>query len=349
MKKLILSILIFFSIFLLSCTISNPFGTSTKKSTDVDVYVGFQGLIAEFSKTAPPPTVFQESSFPIFIRLRNVGAYDIKDKNGGKNGIISLGLEKDYVKDVTIEPDPRLAFDSNTLKFDIDGKSQINAKGDEIFVNFNAKTKKLDPQSETHTSAITATLCYPYQTLAAATVCIDPDPSGTRPGKKVCQVQDITFSRGQGAPITVVKIEPQMVPDGRDIKPQFLIYVENRGAGDVVNKDSYDNICTQSESSGSDVWNRAHIQVFTTGSQGENQLVCCPNDVNGNCDEKETDTNKKTGILRFRDKKDFVRCTFSNGIPRNYDAYTSPLKILIDYGYVQSISTNIIIQKPLKY
>ena len=32
-----------------------------------------------------------------------------------------------------------------------------------------------------------------------------------------------------------------------------------------------------------------------------------------------------------------------------FDAYTSPLKIEVDYGYVQTISTNFIIQKPIKY
>ena len=58
MRKLILLILIALTI-LLGCT------QSTSKSKEIDIFVGTQGLTADFSKTAPPPRVFEDSSFPI--------------------------------------------------------------------------------------------------------------------------------------------------------------------------------------------------------------------------------------------------------------------------------------------
>ena len=354
MKKQILLFLIVFSVFLLGCSgggFSNPFGSaSSAKPAEINFYTGTQGVIAEFSKNAPPQSSMQDSSFPILIRVRNLGAYDVK------KGIISLGMEKDYAKILTADPNPRLGIfnkNENAIPFELDGKSQTNKKGDEVYVSLNAQTGKLDPQSETHQSTVTATLCYPYQTTASATICIDSDPAGIRPGNKVCKVQDISFSSGQGAPIAVTKIESQMVPrEDNKINPQFLIYVENRGGGDAVNPDSYENACSSSApaalSSGNankNIWNSAFIEVYNSAGQGENQLICCPN-INSECKENTVD---KRGFLKFKDKKDFVRCTFSEGKDRNIDAYTSPLKIVVKYGYVQSIAANFEIKKPLKY
>ena len=346
MKKFILLFLISLPLILIGCgisNISNPFSSGQNSHANVNVYVGTQGMSAEFSKTAPPPTVLQDSNFPILIKLKNSGAYGITEKKG----LMSIGIEKDYAKIISLDGNPSLGeFNLNKIPFEIAGKSPSNPKGDEIYISLNAKTGKLDPQSETHTSTITATLCYPYQTMASATVCIDPDPSGIRPGKKVCTAKDMTFGSGQGAPIAVTRIESQMVPgDNNNIYPQFLIYVENRGGGDSVNPSNYRSACTQSDGVKTDVWNLAYINVYTSTGNGETQLSCCPNSQN-NCGK---DAGDKTGKLKFKDKKDFVRCTFRDSIPKNYDAYTSPLKIVIDYGYVQSVAANFDIKKPLKY
>lgn len=349
------------------------FGSSSKKTPEINVYVGTSGLTAEFAKTAPPPRVFERSSFPILIRVRNIGAYSI-GQDGQTFGVLSIGRERDYIPQLVVERDNKVlpGTTDNEAFFSIDGKTQINPQGDEIIVSINAKTGKLDPQSENKQSTLTATLCYPYKTILSTTVCIDPDVAGIRPGKKACTVKDIVFNSGQGAPIAITKIEPQMIPEvGKDpssktdvIKPQFLIFVENKGRGisvDNFDKQSYASACTKKDDPNLErLWNIADIRVYTTPSKDTKekiipgkgvQLICCPN-VNGQCPDQEPDISndeKITGYLRFKDKKDFVRCTFKNGIKRTDDAYTSPLRIEIDYGYVQTISTNFFIQKPLKY
>lgn len=359
-KKSIFTTFLIFTILIAGCNAPggslNLFGSSSsKKIPDINVFVGTQGLTAEFVKTAPPPKVFESSSFPILLKIRNSGAYSI-NKNiqgpGDLGGVISIGRERDYIPSTTIEKNERVSSGAtdNEAFFYIDGKTKINPKGDEMVVSANAQTGKLDPQSENKQSTITATLCYPYKTTLSTTICIDPDVAGIRPGKKVCDVKIVSFSGGQGAPVAVTRIEPQMIPevDKDIIKPQFLIFVENVGRGDTVNIIGYHNTCRNSDFISKDTWNVAFLRAYSSGKEGKNQLICCPNK-EGQCPEQITGSDQITGFIRFRDKKDYVRCTFKDGISRNSDAFTSPLRIEIDYGYVQTISTNFFIQKPVRY
>ena len=292
---------------------------------------------------------------------RNAGAYSIPQSPAESQGVISIGREKDYVPALSIEENSRLAKSKeqnkdNEMYFFVDGKSQINQQGDELIASLIATTGKLDTQSEHRVSTITANLCYPYKTMLSTTVCIDPDVAGLRPGKKVCAVADLPFANGQGAPIAITKIESLMVPeiDSEVIKPQFLIYVQNVGGGNPVNLAGFRKACGNDFDKNDRInnrWNVAALRAFTSSQNGVQQLVCCPN-INSECPDNEADLSnpdKITGFIRLQDKKDFVRCTFRNGIPKGFDAYTSPLKIEIDYGYVQTISANFIIQKPLKY
>lgn len=344
-------IFLIFVFFIFACT-----SQSTSKPKEINIFVGTEGLTAEFSKAAPPPRVFEDSSFPILLRLRNNGAYSIKNRLG----VISIGREKDYIPALALEQNSRASSsgNDNEVYFDVDGKTQINPNGDNIVISLNAKTSKLEPQSEYKESTLTATLCYPYKTVLSATVCIDPDIAGIRPGKKVCDVKEIVFNNGQGSPIAITKIEPNMIPEGKDIiKPQFLIFIENKGRGNPVDINNYHNVCgkfdfgdgtTTSSTDVKNIWNVARLTAFSSGKEGENQLVCCPN-MDGQCPEQETNTDKITGFIRFRDKKDFVRCTFKEGKKRTDDAFTSPLRIEIDYGYIQTIAAEFKIQKPLKY
>lgn len=346
-KKIVFPIFLAFAIIVVGCTSSSSF-TKTK---EVNVFIGTDGLLAEFAKTAPPPRVFESSNFPILLRIRNNGAYSI-DNNPNKpaliGGFLALSREKDYVPTLKLEENSRtysIGDDGNKARFFVDGKTTINPRGDEIIMSYTATTGKLDPQSETKPSTVTATLCYPYQTVLSATVCIDPDVAGVRPGKKVCNVKDISFNNGQGAPIAVTKIESQMIPAEDEIKPQFLIFVENRGKGNPVNLVGYFDACGSRSDYEKDSWNVATVKVYKSGTEADpaSQLVCTPSLKNSQGAIDET-----TGFLRFRDNKDFVRCTFKNGEPKSSEAFESPLKIVIDYGYVQSIAANFFIEKPYK-
>ena len=338
-KKLVLILFSIFLIFINSCN-QISFGQSSSKPKDINIYVGIEGLKAEFIKNAPPQQVFENSNFPIMLKINNNGAYSITE---APKGFMSLGTT-DIAKP-SFQPNIQASAEKdNAVSFVVDGKTTINPKGGEIILLFDTKTGKLDESSQSKPSTISATLCYPYKTTLSTTVCIDPDIAGVRPGKKACSVKTLAFSGGQGAPISVTKIESQMIPNGDKVEPLFTIYIENRGSGKPLNIDSYSKFCFKdalTEQEKKTFYDTAIVKAYRSGDQTTNQLVCNRN-IKGSSD-------KLTGFVKFTDKKDSITCSFTEGIDKNSDAYTSPLRIEIDYGYEQTISTNFVIQKPSKY
>ena len=341
-------ILILFILLLVTSCATAP------KRTEADIFTGFEGLSIEFGQNAPPPRVFERSPFPVLLKITNNGAQSIKENKG----ILTIGREKDYIPTVKFERDTRITIPStsdknidNQRNFNIDGKTLFNPKGDELVVYFDATTGRLEAQSEQKTSVMTANICYPYQTSLSTTICIDPDAVGIRQGQKACQVHDLAFANGQGAPISITMIQEQIIPviDENTVKPQFLIFIENKGNGNPVNINSYGSVCTNtgapSPDQRSNIWNVAYVNAFASGNE---QLVCCP-DKEGKCNEDSSNSNDWQAFVRFKDNKDFVRCIFRNGIPKSNAAFTSPLRVEISYGYAQTVSVSFTIQKPLRY
>ena len=335
-KKSILIILILL-LFIIGCGT-----TSTKKTTkEIDVRVGFNGLLLEFLKNTPPQKLFEDDVFPVIIKVRNNGAYSLEKE---EKAILSLGVEKDYTSSIQLLASGKVQQVegiSNAATFNLEGKSKINTKGEEEVISYNIQAGKVDPQSEFHASTVIATLCYPYQTILDTTVCVDTDISNLRPGKKACKAQDLILNNGQGAPIAITKIEVNMLPaeideqnQPRKIKPQFLIFIENKGQGTAIKKEVVKDFCTKSDTSHENL-NRIYVRAFLSNEE----LDCTP---------KEKDkSEEKRAFAKLKDKKELVRCTLEKekSIDSSLDPYYSPLRIELTYGYTQSISANYLIQK----
>lgn len=307
------------------------------------IYSGFEGLRIEFLRNTPPPRVFEESQFPVVLRVRNLGSYSIvkgTEKEKEKYALLSLGVEKDYNSFVGLEESERVKKTpiESQAKFNLEGRSITNQRGDEEIVPFTLKTKKIDPQSERRTSTLLATLCYPYKTKVTATVCIDTDVAGIKQKPKACSASDVILNGGQGAPVAITKIETRMVPSDDKIKPQFIISVENRGRGEVIRDDSIDMMCSR-DIDVPDIRNQAYntisFRAYLSGIDEKNLLDCEPK-----LDEKDT-----LPYVKLFKKKDFVRCTVKDGISKDIDAYSAPLNIEMDYGYTDTISANYYIEK----
>ncbi|MFH0868536.1 MAG: hypothetical protein V1831_04450 [Candidatus Woesearchaeota archaeon] len=316
-KKIIFTVIV--SLFLIAgCT----GGSKEERSiTDVNVRVGTEGLTMVFMQNAPPGSVFENSRFPIAIELKNNGAEDI---NGGEGKLV-FGFEKTYVDGECKEEDCDIS---------IQGKSVFNPIGSKKIVTITANAKTVGPQSETHPSTILATACYPYKTILGSSVCIDTDIYGERKGKKACTVHDLSFSKGQGAPVAITKIEPRMLyADQNKVTPQFIIYVENVGNGEVVDSGKVENAC----SSGSLLYTDFNVLKVVSVSLSGKELDC--------------KVDKETNSIRLRDKADMIVCEVKDAddVDRNLDAYTAPLKIELVYGYTFTISKNIVIEKILTH
>ncbi|MBI2135042.1 hypothetical protein HYU09_03555 [Candidatus Woesearchaeota archaeon] len=316
MKKSIILISILLIFIIAGCKGS----TSSKSITDEDVRKGVDGLTTVFINNAPPDRVFEQSVFPIGIELKNKGAFDIQ------KGFLVLGFEKEYVNAVSGQ---------EKETFDIKGKSIFNLNGDQTFITVNAAAKQVGSQSETHASTIFVTACYPYRTVLGTSACIDTDIFGQQLRKKACQAKDLQFDKGQGGPVAITKVEVRMLPDADNdpnkIIPHFIIYLENKGTGEVVAADKVEDVCSKKPLGFKD-FNKVTVKA----SLSDKEL---------NCNLGEAENSES----RLREKKDVVRCTLAEGIDRNRDAFTSPLKIEVDYGYTLTISKDITIEKILTY
>lgn len=309
--------------------------TSSKQKKEIDVYAGFEGLSVAFAKNAPPLQIFEDIDFPIMLRISNRGAYTITDKQG----LLQISAPTDLVKNLKLERDSKASPSAkdNEALFEIEGKSLINAKGEEIIVIFTAKAGKLQSSQTEQKVNIHAYLCYPYNTTLSATVCIDPDYAGLRAEKKVCTVKDVIYPAGQGAPIAITKIEEQIVPDKDDqnkVKPRFIIYLENKGKrapisdkdGKLLENCRNPNIEKENPQE-SKIFNVAFLKAQMLGESGQFEDLECSKDTRSD--------DKLIGIVKFVDDKDAVRCTLQKGVSKTKIAYATPLKVEVTYGYSQ--------------
>jgi len=335
MKKNILLILLIL-LFLFGCTSKKKYEPTI---TSKDIYSGREGLSMEFFENAPPKEIFEKSILPIGLRLDNKGAYNIQ------NGYLSISLERDYmflteaslksINDMVNFRDPE------HITFDLRGKAIEHPKGDQEVITFAAETKdlnKTDPQSEYHDSLISITSCYKYQTKAVETVCVDTDVYGFKArGKKPCEVKTLTLS-SQGAPVAVTKIESEMLPGGDTVNPRFVISVKNVGNGEVV-KDNLVEAACSSESIDYQGWNNINIKAYISTMDEENKLDC----------DTVKEGKNDDGTLILKKGEGSIRCTHEEGFSEEEGVFSSPLYIILDYGYTDTISEDVKIKKVLTH
>ncbi len=348
MQKKIL-MLLFLVIFLVGC---NGIKIIKNDPTNPNKYTvtGTGGVSVEFLQKAPPPVVYAENNFPVAVKLVNTGGSDIafNEKTNKGAGVLALSVEPDYncvISYDNLQQPYRAEIDQKTNcptpdtllwvthpTFSLLGRSRTMPKGEEKVIYFDVFAKKLDTQSESRSSTVIATACYPYQTMLTSTVCVDTDPLGIRHKNKVCSVQNIDGNAGQGAPVAIPLIEPRIVPKGSDIlEPHFVIHVENRGMGQVVNAERVEQLCKgEGFNYRDEVLNRFTV-IATLGTE---QLMC-----------------ENEGKLRLYEKKDSIRCWLDmdkifDKLTINKDPYTTQLSVILTYGYTQSASATYKIERP---
>jgi len=338
-KKIILTLIIL--LFIIGCKGKKEGYTPT--ITTKDIYQGNEALEMEFFENAPPEIIFENSVLPIGMRLYNKGAFDIQ------NGYLSIGLEKDYMElnDGSLKSiNERMNFqDSEHITFDLKGKTIEHPKGEQEVITFTANTKDLgkrDPQSEYHDSLVSITSCYKYQTEAVETVCIDTDVYGfkrraeTPEGKRACEVEPISLT-SQGAPVAVTKIEGEMVPSKDDtsiIKPRFVITVKNLGKGEVIRSDKAEDACS-SKAITYEEWSNINIKAYISTISEENKLDC----------DVIKEGTKDDGTIILKKREDVIRCSYEEGFNEEKGTFSSPLYIILDYGYTETISREVRVKK----
>jgi len=219
MKKinLFFIILLFFLSLLLAGCIP---GGQQKGPLEVDYHTGISGLEMSFVKNLPPSEVWEGADFTISVELKNIGAHDIE------KGMLSItNILEDYVY-----------ISDKEVPFRIRGRGIEYPDGGYGVINFNLKNKAMPEGKKEFDLPFRIIAEYDYTTEATAQVCISPWIYTYQENKEAaCKPGTIEFKSGQGAPVTVTKIEQITRPYGDyEIEMGFKITVGNQGDGDIL-------------------------------------------------------------------------------------------------------------------
>ena len=317
---------------LLSLLVLTSCSNVVQQQSDLSYHTGTQGLEFEFHGLLQK--LYEATDFQILVQLYNKGAYDIQE------AYVVVTLEKDYME---------FTHDSTALQSitKLQGKSILNPIGDFVLLKYNMKTREIDKTSQYHDSLVTITACYKYMTDIISEVCIDPHFYDLAPTNKACEVKDLSLG-DQGAPVAISNVEVKMLPNGENfVRPQFIIHLQNRGNGHIINYKSeggIKKICSEEQLDYNN-WNLLQVSkvafnndqfIFDVNNKGTNTIECVPN------------PNEK--LLRLQNEEAVIRCTVTgNGISKTEAAYITQLQIKLDYGYTVSQSEKIKIEKQLLY
>lgn len=328
---LIILVLVFIIFSLYGC--SGLIGSGKSPKQESVIHKGTQGLEMIFLQNAPPneliaPPEGERMSFKVGVKMENKGASDIRD------GQLLLVVEKNYMNVLGWEIQEgfsQVGAAGDKVAFTLKGRSELDPSGEMIASTADLEALPLERQSVTHTSSVSLTACYGYETIASANVCIDTEVYGMKPVEKTCTPTDITLSDGQGAPVAVDKIEVSMLPAGQEfVKPQFVIHILNKGSGLVFRPDKVRDACSASPLKQDEI-NVVKIDdvAFSGYSLRGGHIECSPNP------------------LKLRQRNSKVVCSVKEGvISAETETYETILQVTLAYGYSQTISKQVTIERP---
>lgn len=274
------------------------------KTPDISsIEVGTQALEMLFEKELPPKKIFEETPFTVLVNIYNKGTSEIT------NGVYVLGYENQYVD-----------LEKNRGVLRIEGKTIDNPRGGFARIQLRGKTKSLGPQLEGLTTGLSFTACFPNKTSAGLTTCIDTKPE-EQDKTKECKVIEKTYTGGQGAPITITKIEPLMIPVKNGVQPVFKISIKNIGKGQVLDLEYSGQYCL-----GRAIPKSAYNLVNAKVHLQEDELDC-------------TKTQ-----LKLTEQEESIICTSPKTFTKKEGTFSIPLSIELEYGYVQTITQDMRIE-----
>ncbi|MFC1728501.1 hypothetical protein ACFLZ7_03490 [Nanoarchaeota archaeon] len=277
-------------------------GGDKEEETLAEDITGTLGLVFDFVRL--PETIMPEQTFDILLDLENKGKTNIE------NGILTIsGYNDAYFTLYTTKKEG----------IDLEGVSLYTKIGESTTETFRISRTTLPSHLNEYIANFVATACYPYQTEATPTVCINPKlVTGGIASKGECEETDFTL-KTQGAPLTVTKVETYYSTDVTFV--EFKVFVENKGNGRVRAKEAYKKECVGPALTQEDLGT-----VKIEGYLGGRKLVCY--DLNGNQDSFKLENGQGTAKCKAQ-------------IDRTKPAYTSVLNIILDYGYVDSVNKQV--------
>ncbi len=306
---LIFLVPVLFSLLLASCDSYQSYGEPEKVS-------GTRGLTLEIMRNSLPRSIYEGERLYIQLELLNEGGFDIDD------GVVFVNV------------DPN--------SFSIENKedySRINLKGDDGVYRGEDTVKEIQlvakefsmPGVTAHDAEIKINACYEYQTFFQDTFCLDTDVRRTQ-SEKPCTTRSLSGSRGQGAPVVVSNVEPRITMGSNGAKVSLDIYIYDSGTGTVLASGASERVCT-SEFNAEDFQIVTISEVaFSTYKMSEGDILC----------DSHTDTFNEFDLTG---DKEYITCRTKEEVPFSLGTFSTPLTIKLDYGYLQTASTTMKIEK----
>ena len=249
--------------------------TACTNTGQSQTYTGTDGVNLEFISSQPPSTVYDNTEFPISLRVTNNGAYDIEDENNPI--IISSNLASAYhIQPVNTEI-------TEDKEITLEGK-RGGRRGEQTTMLLGQFTSaNTDRTLQEGKEEIIIDACYPYTTTFSSSICARNDFSLT--DNTVCQPRETYRFRSQGAPIAVTEIKPLLTPQGTnnegvtEFVPEYVITVQNRGSGtpSISGPDKCNNPSLQNAVQVSASINGNHLSCQDEELQlsgGEGEITC---------------------------------------------------------------------------
>lgn len=305
MKKNIILTLMAVVLIITACT-----GTvKTEKEKESQLYAkdyrtGTAGLSISFVQNLPPARLFDTDQLNALIQVENKGAFTV----GGPGDKIYLsGFDQTIITGINNWGAGIPA---------LEGKSQFVPEGSMDTIEFKGMISPLRQKNiDKYPVKLLATACYEYETIATANICIDPNPYAANV-RKICTPASVPLGGGQGAPIAVTLVELDAAPGRTRIKMQ----IQNIGGGDVFRYGT-DYLAKCNPSSQPLTFEEMdYVELVEVIASGVSIKPTC----------KPLDNNH----IRLTNGKGVAFCEFTT---RGQDAYTTPLSIILRYGYRNNI------------
>jgi hypothetical protein len=285
-------------VFLVGCDMVG-FGSPQPQVPKItDLLIGTQGIVSSF--VSLPQSILMCQNMDVVVEMKNLGA--------------SVG-EGDYV--FIVEEGVLKSEAVKGGRFKVEGKTQYSPQGEVIRKSLKVRSQNLPSQLETLSTPVIFQACYPYKTFLSSQVCL----SSLSDGKGACVPKTLTYSGGQGAPVSVTKVEPKMLPEGDGVRPAVILSVANVGGGRIVSASQVSSVC-----SGASTADRLKNEIVVSAQLGGEEMDCNPK------------------MLPFEVGKDVqVVCTGKNVVRQ--ESYETVLTAELSYGYVSTVSRQITVNR----
>jgi len=290
---------------------------------------GAEGISISFLSNRPPDKVVADSAeveVPIMIEVRNKGAFPKAERDSGdgwdNNDVVFVsGYDPNILTSWKVNGKGLTAPIALMSDKSLEGKGSFSPNGGYDTMEFSALLSTGNLKQGRFKQSFLVTACYQYRTRADTNVCIDPEPYAVTTEKKVCQIGPVSLS-SQGAPITITKIEEEVLRNSI----QFKIYFKNAGKGEVLKKESL----AKCGPVGQGVIDRKDIGLIRAKEVRVGGM-----NIEGSCKPRDNE-----GYARLVNNEGFVICSMPKE-EGGKNVYSSAMFIELEYGYRDSISKTV--------